>query len=129
MMQIKEILLLHHSHFDVGYTHSQPIVWQLQYEFIEQALQLLDATSDWDDYSKPRWTCEVTAQVIKWLESANDKSIAKFKKYVLEINCYSNCTGCFFTWRNNYSCSQYGKNHRLYFKNSSNSQLRCSQTL
>ncbi len=83
-MQIKEILLLHHSHFDVGYTHSQPIVWQLQYEFIEQALQLLDATSGWDEYSKPRWTCEVTAQVIKWLEFANDDSVAKFKRYVSE---------------------------------------------
>ncbi|MBL1213150.1 MAG: hypothetical protein HND52_07330 [Ignavibacteriae bacterium] len=83
-MQIKEILLLHHSHFDVGYTHSQPIVWQLQYEFIEQALQLLDVTSDWDENSKPRWTCEVTAQVIKWLEFANESSIEKFKKYVSE---------------------------------------------
>jgi hypothetical protein len=83
-MEIKEILLLHHSHLDVGYTHSQPIIWQLQYEFIEEALKLLDSTKDWDEYSKPRWTCEVTAQVIEWLKFANESSIKKFKKYLTE---------------------------------------------
>ncbi|MGB5896298.1 MAG: glycoside hydrolase family 38 C-terminal domain-containing protein [Ignavibacteriaceae bacterium] len=83
-MDIKEILILHHSHFDVGYTHSQPIIWQLQYEFIEGALNLLDSTKDWDKYSKPRWTCEVTAQVMEWLKHADESSIEKFKKYLNE---------------------------------------------
>ncbi len=83
-MEIKEILVLHHSHLDVGYTHSQPIIWQLQYEFIEGALNLLDSTDDWDEFSKPRWTCEVTAQVIEWLKYANESSKEKFKKYLAE---------------------------------------------
>ena len=83
-MEIKEILLLHHSHLDVGYTHSQPIIWQLQYEFIEDALKLLDSTEDWDEYSKPRWTCEVTAQVIEWMKYAKESSKEKFKKYLTE---------------------------------------------
>jgi len=81
-MHIKEILVMHHSHFDVGYTHSQPIVWQLQYEFIEQALDLLDKTADWDEDSKPCWTCEATAPVIKWLENADKSSIEKFTHYL-----------------------------------------------
>jgi len=83
-MNIKEILVLHHSHLDVGYTHSQPIVWQLQYEFIEQALDLLDNTADWDEFSKPRWTCEVTAQVVVWLKFADKSRVEKFKKFVAE---------------------------------------------
>jgi len=99
-MKIEEILVLHHSHLDVGYTHSQPIVWQLQYEFIEQALDLLDITADWDEFSKPRWTCEVTAQVFAWLKFAEKSSIEKFAKYIaenrigiagLEYNTTPNC--------------------------------------
>ena len=62
-MNIKEILVLHHSHLDVGYTHSATILWELQREFIDQALRLLDDTADWPTPSQPRWTCEVTAQV------------------------------------------------------------------
>jgi hypothetical protein len=83
-MDIKQILLLHHSHLDVGYTHSQPIIWQLQYEFIEEALKLLDTTEDWDEHSKPRWTCEVTVQVIEWLKYADKNSKEKFRKYLAE---------------------------------------------
>ena len=85
-MNIKEILVLHHSHLDVGYTHSQPIVWQLQYEFIEQALDLLDNTADWDEFSKPRWTCEVTAQVVAWLKFADKSRVEKFKKFSIKSN-------------------------------------------
>lgn len=81
-MKIKEILVLHHSHLDVGYTHSQPILWELQREFINQALNLLDDTADWPPESQPRWTCEVTAQVAKWLESADTTQVEKFKTYL-----------------------------------------------
>lgn len=83
-MKIKEILVLHHSHFDVGYTHSQPILWELQREFLDGALTLLDQTQDYPTHARPRWTCEVTAQVIKWLESATPEKIDKFQTYLDE---------------------------------------------
>ncbi|MBC8402006.1 MAG: hypothetical protein H8E14_11000 [Candidatus Marinimicrobia bacterium] len=81
-MNIKEILVLHHSHLDIGYTHSQPILWELQHEFIDQALELLDDTKDWPEMSQPRWTCEVTAQVAKWLETATPEKVEHFAGYL-----------------------------------------------
>lgn len=83
-MKIKEILVLHHSHFDLGYTHSQPILWELQREFIDGALDLLQATEDFPAHARPRWTVEVTAQVLKWLETASDADVERFRRYAQE---------------------------------------------
>src|SRR5215831_17242929 len=63
-MQLKEILVLHHGHLDVGYTHSQPVVWELHREYLDLALDLLEQTAGWPESSRPKWTCEVTAPVL-----------------------------------------------------------------
>lgn len=83
-MNIKEILVLHHSHLDVGYTHTQPIVWELQREFIDHAIEMLAETKDWPHNSAPKWTIEVTAQVMKWLETADESKIEKLKSLIAE---------------------------------------------
>ena len=79
---IDEILLLHHSHLDVGYTHSQPIVWELQNEFLSQAVDWLEQTADLAEPSRPKWTCEATEPVRRWLAGASVDEIDRFAALV-----------------------------------------------
>jgi len=82
-MRLKEILVLHHSHLDVGYTHSQPVALEMHREYLDLALDLLDKTADWpDNGSRPKWTCEVTAPVLKWIETAEEEDVERFKGHV-----------------------------------------------
>ena len=76
---IKEILVFHHSHLDVGYTHSQPFVWELQQEYLTQVVSWLESTADGADHrSAPRWTCEATDPVLRWLDRAPGPLMDRF---------------------------------------------------
>lgn len=78
-MKIKEILLLHHTHTDIGYTHPQPMFWELQRRIIDQAVDLCEETADFPDASATRWTCETTWPVMHWLSRASSSRIERFR--------------------------------------------------
>ena len=78
----KEVLVLHHSHLDVGYTHPQAMLWELQKDYLNEGLDLIEATADWPASAQARWTCEVTAPVLRWLETADAPKLARFTKYL-----------------------------------------------
>lgn len=80
--KIKEVLIMQHSHLDVGFTHLQPTALELQEHYIYQALDYLDRTSDYPEYARPKWTCEVTEPVMQWLENASEKDIQRFSGYL-----------------------------------------------
>jgi len=82
MIPIKEILVLHHSHTDIGYTHPQPVVWELHKRFIDQAIDLCEQTADWADPSRLRWTCEVTSTLQYWLRHSPSRQIERFRRLV-----------------------------------------------
>lgn len=86
---IKEVLLVHHTHTDIGYTHPQPAVFELHHRFIEMALDLADASANERDDARFRWTCEVTGTTRAWWEQATnsdrDRFLAAVRRGQIEV--------------------------------------------
>lgn len=75
---IDTIYLVHHSHTDIGYTHDQPIVWDLHRRFIDTALDECERDAGNDADHAFRWTVEATAMLMHWLESAPAARVDRF---------------------------------------------------
>lgn len=78
--RVSEILVVHHSHMDIGYTHSQPVFWELQSEFLDQTLDWLEETADLPEGARPKWTCEASEPLRRWLAKATPADVARFVK-------------------------------------------------
>lgn len=79
MPKIETIYFIHHSHLDVGYTHDQPVIWELQTRFIDEALELAERYAGHDSDGAFRWTVENTAVLSRWLARASSRDIERFQ--------------------------------------------------
>jgi alpha-mannosidase len=88
-MSIDAIYVIHHTHTDVGFTNDQPIFWEMQYRFIDEALRLIDRYADNPPESHFRWTVETTCGLDAWLQTASspdiDRLIAADQAGLLEV--------------------------------------------
>jgi alpha-mannosidase len=88
-MSIDAIYVVHHTHTDVGFTNDQPIFWEMQYRFINEALRLIDHYAGNPPESRFRWTVETTCGLEAWLRTASsrdiDRLIAADKAGLLEV--------------------------------------------
>ena len=79
MEQIDTLYLIHHSHTDIGYTHDQPIVFDMHERFISQALMLAERYADRESAGAFRWTVENTYVLDRWLQHATTAEIERFQ--------------------------------------------------
>jgi hypothetical protein len=80
------IHLIHHSHFDIGYTDTQGRVLTEQLSFLDSCLDLARATEDWPDDARFRWCVESLWVFNRWVGSRPARSVEEFIERVREGN-------------------------------------------
>ena len=78
MGEIEVFYILNHSHTDIGFTDHQELVFRQHADFIDQAIELCERTSDYPPEAQYRWTCEVTGTTERYLESAGQAKLDLF---------------------------------------------------
>jgi hypothetical protein len=75
---MEEIHLIHHSHTDLGYTDLASTAMALHVSYIGQAVQFADATAEYPEESRFRWTCESALMVERFLRESSAEEKARF---------------------------------------------------
>lgn len=77
MPAIRDVLLMHHSHTDIGYTHFQDNVFALNREYIRRAMDLAERYADGPPGEQFKWTCETTIMVEDFLRQARPDEVER----------------------------------------------------
>src|SRR5581483_5322121 len=79
MTKVHTLYFIHHSHTDIGYTHDQPIVFDLHRRFLDQALNFTEEDANRNTDGAFRWTVETTYVLSRWLQHATARQIESFQ--------------------------------------------------
>ncbi|MCC7354397.1 MAG: hypothetical protein IT330_11640 [Anaerolineae bacterium] len=80
MPPIRDLLIVHHSHTDIGYTNYQDNVFAMQRDYIHQAMDLAEAYADGRPGEQFKWTCETTVIVDDFLRHATPAEIDRLQR-------------------------------------------------
>ncbi|MCX5642070.1 MAG: hypothetical protein NTY10_02340 [Candidatus Omnitrophica bacterium] len=81
-MAIKRIDIIHHSHFDYGYTDHQAVCREIQNRYLDVALDAALATMHKRPEEKFRWTAEALFSVYEWWKEASGQRRKSFLKAI-----------------------------------------------
>jgi|GEM_PF-1641589 Glycosyl hydrolases family 38 N-terminal domain./Glycosyl hydrolases family 38 C-terminal domain. len=77
-----EVMLNHHTHTDIGYTHLPEDIIHLQNDNMRKALTYCELTEHWPEDSRFVWTVEVSWLIDEFLRAATEEEKQKLKKYI-----------------------------------------------
>ena len=72
------IHLIHQTHLDIGYTHTQQEVLKRQVGFLHTALDLIEATKDYPEEARFKWHPEGMWAIDEFLRTASDEKKSRF---------------------------------------------------
>jgi len=78
MHNVQTIYFIHKTHLDIGYTHDQPIVWDLHDRFVDEAIEYAERSSDSEADGAFRWTLENMILLQHWLQQATPSQLERF---------------------------------------------------
>jgi alpha-mannosidase len=81
MQPIKTLYVVNHSHTDIGFTDYQDLCYRQHCEFIDQALDLIEATQHFPAEARYRWVCEVTGMTEKYFAKASSTQVQRFRRW------------------------------------------------
>ena len=91
-----KIRFIQHAHTDIGYTRSQTEILAEHLRYIDYALDYCDATDNYPDNARFRWTCEASWAVDEYLkcrpEEQAERLIRRIKEGRVEV------TGMYFNF-------------------------------
>ncbi len=73
-----EIHLLPHSHLDIGYTHPQPEIEEIQWGYFEQARDMAECSQDYPEGGRFIWNVEGLWSVERFLKAASEEDRLRF---------------------------------------------------
>lgn len=76
--------VVHHSHFDFGYTDPQTAVIAAQRSYLDSAVELAAATREWPEASRFRWNVEALWAFVDWERHRPAAQVEEFVRLVHE---------------------------------------------
>src|SRR5258708_3316934 len=75
MADIRDILIVHHSHTDIGYTNFQDTVFALHRDYLRRAIDLAECYADGAPGEQFKWTSETTILTENYLQHASPTEV------------------------------------------------------
>ncbi|MBX3062727.1 MAG: hypothetical protein KF726_07115 [Anaerolineae bacterium] len=82
MAAIKEILLVPHTHHDIGYTHIPEVCLRMHERYIHEALRLCEADLLDESPAAFRWTIETSLPLLNYLRKASEVDVHRLQRLV-----------------------------------------------